>query len=297
MQHRSTFQNVVATYTVLQHGGRRLGGYITHLVSGYQTETHSPGLYKVTPSLEKGSKWSLEPDNSTTMTSVIGVLGAVAPSESGASSAIETANIFASDALSVERRQLGKGFSLFYTPNYVIDGMGIWLSSNQKTSVSTAGSPRSFAQLLANTANKPSNYGDPERYKWYIVGQGAKFFQKALQEYKHISKAPLSRSHEFYFVDPQIPLGLLKDDLRSQGIDFYHDRNILEDKMTLAGRINQYVDPTETYRSLHRAATLEKVVIESVAAANKIYKARESSGVYFCDLIKNLSNTLSRRWG
>lgn len=297
MQHRSTFQNVVATYTVLQQGGRGAGVYITGLVSGYQKDLHSPGLYKVKPSAERGTKWAVESDTSTVMPSVIGVLGAAAPSESGISSATETAGVFADSVLSRERRQIGNGFSLFYTPNYVIDGMGVWLSSTQKTSNSAAGSPRSFAQLLANTANKPAGYGDPERYKWYIVGQGAKVFQQALQEYKRISKTPLNRSHEFYFVDPQVPLGMLKDDLLSQGIHFYHDRNIIEDKMTLAGRINQFVDPTETYRNLHRAATLEKVVIESVAEANKIYKTRESSGVYFCDVIKKLSGALSRRWG
>ena len=301
LQHRSTFQNIVVTYTILQQGGRGAGVYITALASAHASDTHSPGFYKVLPDTGRGgdsrSKWTIEPDSSTTMSSVVGVLGAVAPSDSGASSAIETANIFASDALSAERRQLGKGFSLFYTPNYVIDGMGIWLSSSQKTSNGSAGSPRSFAQLLANTANKPASHGDPERYKWYIVGQGAKVFQQALQEYKRLGKTPLNRNHEFYFIDPQVPLGLLKDDLRSQGIDFYHDRNIIEDKMTLAGRINQFIDPTETYRNLHRAATLEKVVIESVAEANKIYKTRESSGVYFCDVIKKLSNALNKRWG
>lgn len=297
IQHRSTFQNVVATYTVLQQGGRGAGVYITGLVSGYQKDLHSPGLYKVKPSAERGTKWAVESDTSTVMPSVIGVLGAAAPSESGISSATETADVFADSVLSRERRQIGNGFSLFYTPNYVIDGMGVWLSSTQKTSNSAAGSPRSFAQLLANTANKPAGYGDPERYTWYIVGQGAKVFQQALQEYKRIGKNPLSRNHEFYFVDPQVPLGLLKDDLLSQGIHFYHDRNIIEDKMTLAGRINQFVDPTEAYRNLHRAATLEKVVIESVAEANKIYKTRESSGVYFCDVIKKLSGALSRRWG
>ena len=301
LQHRSTFQNIVVTYTILQQGGRGAGVYITALASAHASDTHSPGFYKVLPDTGRGgdsrSKWTIEPDSSTTMSSVVGVLGAVAPSDSGASSAIETANIFASDALSAERRQLGKGFSLFYTPNYVIDGMGIWLSSSQKTSNGSAGSPRSFAQLLANTANKPASHGDPERYKWYIVGQGAKVFQQALQEYKRIGKTPLNSNHEFYFIDPQVPLGLLKDDLRSQGIDFYHDRNIIEDKMTLAGRINQFIDPTETYRNLHRAATLEKVVIESVAEANKIYKTRESSGVYFCDVIKKLSNALNKRRG
>lgn len=297
LQHRSTFQNVVVTYTILQQGGRGAGVYITAFASGYQKDLHSPGLYKVKPSAERGAKWAVEPDSSSSMPSVIGVLGSAAPSESGIVSATETADVFVDSALSRERRQISNGFSLFYTPHYVIDGMGVWLSSTQKISNPSAGSPKSFAQLLANTANKPAGYGDPERYKWYIVGQGAKFFQQALQEYKRIGKTQLNRNHEFYFVDPQVPLGLLKDDLRSQGIDFYHDRNIIEDKMTLAGRINQFVDPTETYRNLHRAATLEKVVIESVAEANKIYKTRESSSVYFCDVIKKLSGALSRRWG
>lgn len=297
LQHRSTFQNVVATYTILQQGGRGAGVYISALASAYQQDLHSPGLYKVKPSAERGTKWAVEPDSSTSMPSVIGVLGSAAPSESGISSATETADVFVDNALSRERRQISNGFSLFYTPHYVIDGMGVWLSSTQKMSHPTAGSPKSFAQLLVNTANKPAGYGDPERYKWYIVGQGAKFFQQALQEYKRIGKTPLNRNHEFYFVDPQVPLGLLKDDLRGQGIDFYHDRNIIEDKMTLAGRINQFVDPTETYRNLHRAAALEKVVIESVAEANKIYKTRESSSVYFCDVVKKLSSALNRRWG
>lgn len=297
MQHRSTFQNVVVTYTVLQQGGRGPGVYVTDIANGYQKDLHSPGLYKVKPSAERGTKWAVEPDSSASMPSAIGVLGSAAPSESGVSSATETADVFVDSALSRERRQIGNGFSLFYTPNYVIDGMGVWLSSTQKISNPVAGSPKSFAQLLANTANKPAGYGEPERYKWYIVGQGAKFFQQALQEYKRIGKTPLNHNHDFYFIDPQIPLGLLKDDLRSQGIDFYHDRNIIEDKMTLAGRINQFVDPTETYRNLHRAATLEKVVIESVAEANKIYKTRESSSIYFCDIIKKLSSALSRRWG
>lgn len=265
------------------------------MAHGYREDKNTPGLYKVLPSLDRDSKWSVELDKSTTMPFAIGVLGAAAPSESGVSSALETAITFAATALSGEKRKIGDGFSLFYTPTYVIDGVGVWLTSDQKRSTS-AGSPTTFAQLLANTAKKPTRYGDPERYKWYIVGQGAKVFQKALSEYKHICKVPLSQNHEFYFVDPQIPLGLIKDDLFAQGIHFYHDRNVIEDKMTLVGQINQFFDPTETYRGFHRSAGLEKMVIESVRDANKVIKNQGSTG-YVCDYAQQLCGALSRKWG
>lgn len=89
---------------------------------------------------------------------------------------------------------------------------------------------------------------------------------------------------------------MIKDDLFAQGIHFYHDRNVIEDKMTLVGQINQFFDPTETYRGFHRSAGLEKMVIESVRDANKVIKNQGSTG-YFCDYAQQLCGALSRKWG
>ena len=295
-QHRTTVQNVVATYTVLQNGGRGAGVYITHLQHGFGRDADQPGLYKVEPRYQGDSRWTVTQDNSSTMPSLVGALGALAPTEDGKSNAIDTADAFASGALAKERIMGANGFSLFYTPTYVIDGMGVWLTSDQKQSCLSANCAKKFAQLLANTENKPWGPGASERYKWYIVGQGAKVFQQALQEYKRLSKHPLNRSHDFYFVDPQVPLGELQQELRNNGIDFYHDRNIISDSMSVASKALQFVDPAQTYINMHRPWKQDQAVNVSVKEATKAFEKRHSSQVYFSDIIKKMHTALSQRW-
>ncbi|MES2673750.1 MAG: hypothetical protein V4660_05890 [Pseudomonadota bacterium] len=290
-QHRQTIQNIVVTYTVLQSGGRGAGVYITDLQHGFLKDEGRPGLYKAEQGGRGQFRWQATPDDNTSMPHMIGVLGAVAPSELGVTNASETASTFAAGVLQKER--ISKGFSLFYTPTYVMDNVGIWLTSDQKQTSGSGSCASSFARLLENTAKKsPSELGG-ERHKWFIVGQGAKVFQQALREYKQHSTNPLNRSHEFYFVDPQVPLGLLKQDLRNNGIDLDRDHTIVDGSMSLASQTHQLLDSSQVYCNLSRTAERFMALNAAVKEANKVLNMRGSSTVCFSDIVKNLTSAMS----
>lgn len=293
-QHRQTIQDLVVTYTILQNGGRGAGVYITALQHGYSSDKSRPGLYKVKPDYDSRLKWSATPDQSTSMPSLIGVLGGLPAAGDGAVSTNEMASAFATGPLKGER--ISSGFSLFYTPTYVIDDMGVWLTSDQKLSGRAADSPKIFAQLLANTENKSQIHGAAERYKWYIVGQGAKIFQQALQEYKRLTKHPLSRSHDFYFIDPQVPLGLLQKDLRECGIDLSRDKNIIHSSMSVASQVHQLADVSRGYFNMHRPWQRDMAINSSVNEASEVFNSRNKSTVYFSDIVKKLSIALKGKW-
>lgn len=294
-QHRHTFKNVVVTYTVLQSGGRGPGVYVTGLHHGYSKDKGRPGLYKVEPS-RGDQRWAAEPDESKTMSSLIGVLGALPPAADGGTDPSETASAFADGPLKIKREPISRGFALFYTPTYVIDNMGVWLPSAQKSTNGSANLPKSFAQILANTENKAATNGGSEKYKWYIVGQGAKVFQQALQEYKHLGRHPLNRNHEFYFVDPQIPLGMLSQELRNNGIDFARDKNIIESTMSVASQMNQLLDPTLMYCNMYKPWSQFQRVNANVHDAKQVLATRNNTSMCFSDLVKNLTTTLQGKW-
>lgn len=289
-QHRQHVQNVVVTYTVLQNGGRGAGVYITDLQHGFSSDQGRPGLYKVKQDSKVGQPWAAVEDQGAVMSSSVGFLGALPPSENGDGSVNKTAQSFALIAEKMRDRNIVNGFSLFYTPTYVVDNMGAWLTSDQKVSGTSINCPSVFARLLANTENKSKG---EERHRWYIVGAGAKVFQQALKEYKQISKQPLSRSHDFYFVDPHVPLGLLHQDLRDNGIDLSRSRGVLEDSMTTAGRTVQFFDSTQAYANLHRAWERDQAVSIGMAKAKDVFKDKS---VCFSTIVKNLSAALQGRW-
>lgn len=296
-QHRTPVANVMVTYSVLQQGGRGPGVYITDIQHRFLDGSERPGRYKAEPSVSVRSRWSATSDDSPVMQFQVGAVGALPPCEANLGNAAKTAAAFAEGPLRKEGKVIARnGFSLFYTPTHAIGGIGVWLTSEQKRGPQPADCARQFAQLLANTENKPIGPAGAQRHKWYIVGQGAKVFQAALEEYKRLSRHPLSRSHDFVFVDPQVPLGTLKQNLRDNGIDFYHDDNLRVSTMTTASKLHQVTDPTETFWNLHRAYTLEKLVNTSMEEAQTIYKTRNNTGVYFSDIVKKLTVTLGQRW-
>lgn len=145
-QHRQTIQNVVVTYSVLQNGGRGAGVYITDLQHGYSSDEGRPGLYKVTPNFEGRERWKANKEDGLSLSSLVGVLGALPPSEEGIVSPEATAGAFAEGPL--KRERVSSGFSLFYTPTYVIDQMGVWLTSDQKRAGGTASSPQNLLRFL-----------------------------------------------------------------------------------------------------------------------------------------------------
>lgn len=291
-QHRYTVQNVVVTYTVLQNGGRGAGVYITDLQHGYSSDKGRPGLYKVEPAANE-NRWLAVPDDSRTMPSLIGVL---APTDEGIADPNKTARAFADRALVKESRKISNGFALFYTPTYAIDNTGTWITSAQKQTSGSVSLPKSFAQILANTENKATTSGDIEKHKWYIVGQGAKIFQQALQEYKQLSRHQLRRSHEFYFIDPQIPLGLLQKDLRDNAIDFARDKNIIESSMSVTSQVHQLIDPTQMYCDMYKPCNQYLRVSANVKEVNKVLSANMGVSACFSDLVKKLSVTLAGKW-
>lgn len=297
-QHRHNIQNVAVTYTVLQNGGRGAGVYITDLQHSYSSDQGRPGLYKVERSTRVGQPWMASSIDSNILPSLVGVLGAVPPSEDGISGATQTAIGFAVGSLKNEfegpsKNLIENGFSLFYTPSYVIDNMGTWLTSDQKLTSGSINCPQAFARLLVNTENKSKG---EQRYRWYIVGSGAKVFQQALKEYKHLSKQPLNRSHEFYFVDPQVPLGLLHQDLRDNGFDPGRDKSIVNGSMTTASQAHQLIDPTQTYTNMYKPFSQFMAIKAAANEATKVLKTRSSTTVCFSDLVKNLSTALNKRW-
>ena len=298
-QHRSTIGNVVAYYTILQSGARGAGVYITDLRFGFSSGTDKPGLYKAERNLGAGTRWVASKSENQELTSLIGALGGTPPDANGSSDVNHTADTLANGCLSRERRSLGQGFSLFYTPSYAIDGMGVWLTSQQKTTLNHVSNlPREFAQILANTEKKQQqNFVVKERFKWYIVGQGAKVFQEALREYKRVSRTPLNKSHDFYFVDPQIPISELQQDLRENGIDFNHDKNILSETMSTASKVNQLFDSKSTYFGLHRTWTKEQEINKGIKAADNVLSVRNPREVCFSEIVQKLSSALSGAWG
>ncbi|MET0356826.1 MAG: hypothetical protein ABW044_08590 [Cellvibrio sp.] len=254
-------------------------------------------MYKVEPDLGSDFKWKATVDDSLTMSSRVGVLGALPPAaDDGRVNPSKTARAFAEGPLRIKRESIGRGFALFYTPTYVIDNMGVWLSSSQKTTSGSISQPKSFAQILANTQNKAGASASEEKCKWYIVGHGAKVFQQALQEYKRISRHPLSLAHEFFFVDPQVPLSQLTQDLRDNGIDFSRDKIILENTMSVASQVNQLLDPARMYCEMYKPWSQYQRVNANVKEADKVLEARSSASVCFSDLVKNLTTTLQGKW-
>jgi hypothetical protein len=298
MQHRATLGNIVATYSVLQNGGRGAGVYVTNLQQGHGKDGDRPGLYSVVQATHGQYRWRVKEDSSPALPTSVGVLGALPPVDDQLNGANESANFFAGTLLKKEGRAANV-FSLFYTPSYTIDGMGVWLTADQKSGQSAGDCARKFAQLLANTAKKPPNAGDPERFKWYIVGQGLKVFQQAFAEYRAICREPLGKRHEIYFVDPQGPVGLLQQELRDQMVDFNRDNLILTDTMGLASRLHQLVDPSEAFINFYRSWERFRNVNRAVEEGNKIYNQRTAANVYFSDLIKQLGAALinpNKKW-
>lgn len=293
-QHRQTVQNLVVTYTILQTGGRGAGVYITDLQHGYSGKNSNPGLYKVQQSSGGRTPWEAVFDQSASMPCSYGVLGALPPNDDGLIDVDKTATTFAEGPLKPVRRAIATGFSLFYTPTHVVDGMGHWLTSEQKHSGGAATVSRSFAQLLANT-DKTSQNDPTSRHTWYIVGQGAKVFQQALQEYKRLTKHPLNRKHDFYFVDPQVPLGLLQKDLRECGIDLNRDKNIIHTSMSLASQVHQLADNSQMYLNMHRPWEREVAMTSSLNEVEKLFDARNPTA-YFSEMVKKLSAALKGRW-
>ena len=225
----------------------------------------------------------------------IGALGASPPSEVGEAGATATAAQFASGPLRKEARNISRGFSLFYVPTHSVDSMGVWLTSEQKSSSAQSDASRNFAQILAK-ASESTNRGGPEKYKWYVVGHAAKVFQNALQTYSSFSRKPLGEKHEFFFVDPQVPLGALQNDLRKNGIDFYHDRNVVDESMSLASRMHQFLDPEKVYLDMHRAYSFEREFNVNLKKANKVYADFGKSNVFFSDVVKKMLPLLTGRW-
>ena len=299
MQHRATLGNILVTYCVLQNGGRGAGVYITNLQQGHGKDLDRPGLYKVTQGGNRLERWSAQEDPSPVLTTSVGVVGAAPPSEDNQKGATASANILANALLGREVRA-ANNFSLFYTPSYVIDGMGVWLTADQKNPQYSGDCARKLAQLLANTARKPANAGDPERFKWYIVGHGVKIFQQAFIEYKGISKEPLGKRHEFFFVDPQGAIGaILPQDQRDHMLHFNRDNMVIADTMGLASRLHQVVDPTGEYVNFYRSWERFRNVTKAAEQAKDIYSQRSASNVYFSDLIKQLGSVLinpNKRW-
>ena len=295
-QHRITLHNVVATYTILQTGGRGAGVYITDLRSGYSHDKNVPGLYRILQDSAGLNRWRAEQDDSPRIPYGIGVLGACPPDAEGVSSAAYTADQLVSGPLLQEARNLYKGFSLFYTPAYVVDGQGVWLTAQQKSSSAQANCPQKFARLMANSTMKANSNEVVQKKTWYIVGNGAKVFQAALKEYARLSSEPLNKSHQFYFIDPQVPLSALQSDLRNNGLDFYHDRSILDSSMGSASRMHQLTDPDNVYINMHRSCVLNRSVSEKVEVSNKALSDLHKPTTYFSEVVKRLDVSLSGRW-
>lgn len=317
-QHSEIIKNLYVTYSVLQQGGKGAGVYITNIHQAFSGDVGRPGLYKVSPGGMGG--WTATADDSGTMTSSVGVLGALPPEEDGVAVSLDkTAKVLithVTDHFTASARdrqttltsnghsgrvtmdRLGSTVALFYAPAYEGNGIG-WITSGQKASggVSVA---TAFARLLAKTESQATsnNHGEDQRYKWYIVGHGAKVFLQALNEYKTISRHPLKRSHDIYFVDPQIPLTLLEQGLMDQGVDFYRDRNVLSSTMTLAAQINQVFDEGQSHKKMHRAwerAVALNSSLREVESVLNPYKAPVTP-LCFSELIKKLATALVGRW-
>ncbi|MFC6634151.1 hypothetical protein [Microbulbifer taiwanensis] len=296
--HRQTFGGVEVTYAVFQRSNERNRGpgvYITGIRRVNKDDSgkdHAPGLYRVDFSAGRG--WEISDSPCDNISTTVGAIGAVF--SGGRYSAGETGRSFG--GYFTEKLSGGKlndGFSLYYAPSYLVDSLGVWRTSEQKTNPQGAG-PKQLAQLFKATLPWSSSANPEVKYEWYVFGEGAKMLSLALNEYKGLGAGPLNE-HRFTFLDPKASLGIVYKNLADVGAKV-SEPGFLMSRAAYAAKVHQVTVPGELVEGLQSQGaswTQADKLVQPLAAALKSFESR-GPDFTFAEMVKELMSNIDAGW-
>lgn len=302
--HRQTLGSLVVYYSVVQAGTENSHGagvYITDLKrSCGKGEGDAAGLYLSKFSRGKRNDWRPQKISASKLPTLVGAIGGLVKGQDY-DLKLTAGRCGQYLASKVKASQLNNAFSLYYTPGFVIDGLGSWITPEQKIDSDDAG-PKQLAQLLINTQQQYWGASDLPPHQWYVFGDGAKFLLQTLRQVKQLGGEGLAM-HQFHFVAPKENLGLLLGELRQ--LDAQVSNQVHELGDSFAVQLHQ----------LGSDGSGADAVVSGLQGYNKSWNKLDSAmqpgvkllqqfaqrlnnplEVYFSDLIKQMGQTLKGGW-
>ena len=233
--HMDSVKHVQIFYRIMQlDANSPVGVYITDLRYGVSGDDMKPGLYMV--NMNSGPK----PLNAVKLSGTkIAINGQSEDLKSASDSALELTS--SSSAI------------LFYNPSAVVNELGIWSDSAQRTN-KTLLATEMLSKVLVENQNRDNTL------EWYVEGEGTELLGRALAKVK----GELTK-FKFHFIDP---IG-----------DTTSALNLLKTKKAqLATEVVKYTGKrASTVSLLTQRSQLASVIKSLVSSGHPLYQDREKS--------------------